>query len=168
MKLNNLKDLFIHELKDLYNAEQQITKALPKMADKCNSDEVRNAFQKHLRETETQIDRLEQVFKMLNEKPSGEKCEAMEGIIAESKEIMQQKVEPHVMDAALIALAQRVEHYEIAGYGTVCAYAKQLGMREAADILNQTLMEEKKTDQLLTDIAESTINIEAQQQNNRR
>jgi len=163
MKLNNLKDLFIHELKDLYNAEQQIMKALPKMMEKSSSDQVKSAFQDHLRVTEGQIDRLEQVFKGLNEKPTGEKCEAMEGIISESKEIMKQRVEPHVMDAALIALAQRVEHYEIAGYGTVCAYAKQLGLQEVADLLHQTLEEEKQTDALLTNIAESTINAEARQ-----
>lgn len=162
MKLNNLNDLFIMELKDLYNAENQIMKALPKMMDKCTSDQLKTAFQNHMRETETQIDRLEQIFKMLGEKPTGEKCEAMEGIIREGQEMMKEKAEPHVMDAALIASAQRVEHYEIAGYGTVCAYAKQLGMDDAARLLHITLEEEKKTDIKLTDLAERTINVQAE------
>ncbi|MFD2244953.1 ferritin-like domain-containing protein [Pontibacter ruber] len=162
MKLNNLNDLFIMELKDLYNAENQIMKALPKMMEKCSSDMLRTAFENHMRETETQIDRLEQIFKMLGEKPTGEKCEAMEGIIREAQEMMKEKAEPHVMDAALIASAQRVEHYEIAGYGTVCAYAKQLGMTDAARLLHMTLEEEKKTDIKLTDLAERTINVQAE------
>lgn len=162
MKLNNLKDLMIHELKDLYNAEQQITKALPKMADAAKDDELKRGFKDHLRETEGQIDRLEKIFGILGEKPTGEKCKAMEGIIRESDEMIQQRAEADVMDAALIAMAQRVEHYEIAGYGTVCTYAKQLGMNDILDLLQQTLDEEKNTDQKLTYIAEHNINKKAE------
>ncbi len=165
MKLNNLNDLFIHELKDVYNAEQQIMKALPKMMEMCSSQDLKNAFQTHLRETETQIQRLEQVFQTIGEKPTGEKCKAMEGIIREAEDMMSEKADADVMDAALIASAQRVEHYEIAGYGTLCTYAKQLGAQDALQLLHMTLEEEKKTDQLLTTIAESKINLRAEHHN---
>jgi ferritin-like metal-binding protein YciE len=165
MKLNNLNDLFIHELKDLYNAENQIMKALPKMAKEASSPDLKNAFEMHLRETEKQIERLDMVFKNLGEKPTGEKCKAMEGIIREAEDMMSENADSDVMDAALIACAQRVEHYEIAGYGTVCTYAKQLGQTEALDMLQMTLNEEKMTDEKLTMIAESKINIRAQHGN---
>ncbi|WP_276495930.1 ferritin-like domain-containing protein [Pontibacter litorisediminis] len=162
MKLNNLKDLMIHEMKDIYNAEQQITKALPKMMDACSSDKLRQAFEEHLHVTEQQIQRLDRVFDSLGEKPTGEKCKAMEGIIRECEMMMSERADASVMDAALIACAQRVEHYEIAAYGTVCAYAKQLGMNDALQALQTTLQEEKQTDERLTMIAEQTINQRAE------
>lgn len=161
MKLNNLKDLLIHELKDVYNAEQQITKALPKMMKACSSEELKKAFQNHLEVTEKQIQRLDKVFEMMGEKSSGEKCKAMEGIIKESESMMDEKADASVMDAALIGCAQRVEHYEIAAYGTVCTYAKQLGMDDVLEQLKETLAEEKETDALLSKIAEKSINVEA-------
>jgi len=162
MKLNNLNDLLIHELKDLYNAENQIMKALPKMAKATSSEKLSTAFQDHLNETQTQIERLEQVFEIIGEKASGEKCKAMEGIIRECEDMMEQRADKSVMDAALIACAQRVEHYEIAGYGTVCTYAKQLGMTDVLDLLQMNLSEEKKTDEKLTFLAEQAINMKAQ------
>lgn len=162
MKLNNLKDLFIHELKDLYNAEHQIMKAMPKMVEAASSAELKRALKDHMRETETQIERLDKVFGMLDEKATGEKCKAMEGIIRESDEMISQRADKNVMDAALIAMAQRVEHYEIAGYGTVCTYAKQLGMHDVLDQLQMILSEEKKADEKLTYIAEHNINVKAE------
>jgi ferritin-like metal-binding protein YciE len=162
MKLNNLKDLFIHELKDLYNAEHQIMKAMPKMVKAASSSELKQALEKHMRETEAQITRLDKVFEMLDEKATGEKCKAMEGIIRESDDMISQKADKSVMDAALISMAQRVEHYEIAGYGTVCTYAKQLGMQEVLDQLQMILGEEKKADETLTYIAENNINVKAE------
>lgn len=161
MKLNNLNDLLIHELKDLYNAENQIAKALPKMAEAASSEQLRTAFQNHLSETQTQIERLDQVFEIIGEKATGEKCKAMEGIIKEAEDMLDKKADKSVMDAALIACAQRVEHYEIAGYGTVCTYAKQLGMKEVMDLLQMNLSEEKKTDEKLTFLAEQAINVKA-------
>lgn len=162
MKLNNLKDLFIHELKDLYNAEHQIMKAMPKMIEAASSSELKRALKEHMRETETQIDRLDKVFGMLDEKATGEKCKAMEGIIRESDEMISQRADKNVMDAALVSMAQRVEHYEIAGYGTVCTYAKQLGMLDVLDQLQMILGEEKKADETLTYIAEHNINVKAE------
>ncbi|WP_018477908.1 YciE/YciF ferroxidase family protein [Pontibacter roseus] len=167
MKLNNLNDLFIHELKDLYNAENQIMKALPLMAKEASSTDLKNAFEMHLRETEKQIERLDMVFEKLGQKATGEKCKAMEGIIKEAQDIMSENADPDVMDAALIASAQRVEHYEIAGYGTVCTFAKQLGHTEVLNLLHQTLEEEKSTDMKLTSIAESKINIKAENKGGR-
>ncbi|MCC9137379.1 ferritin-like domain-containing protein [Pontibacter silvestris] len=161
MKLNNLKDLLIHELKDVYNAEQQITKALPKMMEATSSDKLKSAFQEHLDVTKMQIERLDKVFDIMGEKASGEKCKAMEGIIKEANSMMSEKADASVMDAALIACAQRVEHYEIAAYGTVCAYAKQLGMNDVLDLLMATLDEEKQTDEKLTAMAKETINTQA-------
>lgn len=162
MKLTNLNDLLVHELKDIYNAEQQIIKALPKMMEACSSDKLKQAFHTHLNETEQQIQRLEQVFIMIGNKPSGEKCKAMEGIIKECEDMMREKADASVMDAALIACAQRVEHYEIAAYGTACTYAKQLKMADVAKQLGITLEEEKNADQKLTVIAEETVNIRAE------
>ncbi|MFT2009465.1 ferritin-like domain-containing protein [Pontibacter sp. 13R65] len=162
MKLNNLNDLFLHELQDIYSAENQITKALPVMMEACSSDKLRTAFQDHLEMTERQIDRLDRVFELMGQKASGEHCKAMEGIIKEAESMMKEKAEAEVMDAALIASAQRVEHYEIAAYGTVCTYAKQLGLTDVMDLLHETLEEEKMTDQLLTQIAETSINLKAQ------
>ena len=162
MKLNNLKDLLLHELQDIYSAEQQITKALPKMMKATSSDKLKQAFEKHLQETEQQIQRLENVFKMMGVKTKGEKCKAMEGIIKEAESMMSEKADESVMDAALIGSAQRVEHYEIAAYGTVCTWAKQLGMNDVLEQLVMTLEEEKKTDVLLTKIAEKAVNIKAE------
>ncbi|WP_187261480.1 YciE/YciF ferroxidase family protein [Pontibacter beigongshangensis] len=161
MKLTNLNDLFLHELKDIYHAEKQITKALPAMIKAASSEQLKTAFQDHLEMTERQIDRLERVFELLGQKVSGEKCMAMEGIIKECESMMKEKADADVMDAALIGCAQRVEHYEIAAYGTVCTYAKQLGLNDALDLLHTTLEEEKQTDMLLTSLAESTINVRA-------
>jgi ferritin-like metal-binding protein YciE len=162
MEMNTLQDLFVHDLKDLYNAETQLLKALPKMAKKATSPDLKQAFEKHTRETEVQIQRLEQIFEELDESPKGKKCKAMEGLIEEGKEIMEEDVEPEVLDAGLIGAAQKVEHYEIAGYGTARTYAEMLGNNAAARLLQQTLDEEGKTDKLLTELAVSCINVEAE------
>lgn len=162
MKVDSLHDLFVEELKDLYNAEQQLTKALPRMAKAANADDLRAAFEEHLEVTEEQIGRLEQIFEGLEMKPRGKKCVAMEGLVEEGKEHIKKKkdFEPEALDAALIAAAQRVEHYEMAGYGTVRTYAEILGYREAAKLLQQTLNEEGETDKKLTQLAKR-INVEA-------
>ena len=160
MKLESLRDLFVEELKDLYNAEHQLLKALPKMAKAATSPALKKGFEKHLTETKGQVERLEKIFKDLDESPKGKKCKAMEGLVAEGSEVMEEDMEPEVMDAALIASAQRVEHYEIAGYGCVRTYAELLGETKAAKLLQQTLDEESKTDVALTKLAEK-INVEA-------
>jgi ferritin-like metal-binding protein YciE len=156
--LNDLNDLLIEQLKDLYNAEGQLTKALPKMAKAATNAELKQAFQNHLAETEEHINRLEQVFESIGEKAKGKTCAAMKGLIEEAKELLEEDAEPEVLDAGLIAAAQRVEHYEIAGYGTVRTWAESLGHGEAAKLLQKTLDEEGKTDKLLTQIAESHVN----------
>lgn len=162
MKLNTLQDLYFDELKDLYNAEGQLLKALPKMAEKASSAQLRKAFERHLKETETHVERLVQIFEELNVSPKGKKCKAMEGLLAEGKELLEQDdADPSVMDAALIGSAQRVEHYEMAGYGCARTYARLLGYDDAAELLQQTLDEEGETDKKLTQLAESTINVEA-------
>lgn len=161
MKLESLHDLFVDELKDLYNAEVQLTKALPKMAKAAASEELRTAFEDHLEETEQQIERLENIFKELDESPKGKRCKAMAGLIEEGKEMIEADGEDAVKDAALIAAAQRVEHYEIAGYGTVRTYAELLGFDKAANLLQQTLDEEAAADVKLTELAKN-INFEAQ------
>jgi ferritin-like metal-binding protein YciE len=160
-KLNSLKDLYIDELKDLYNAEKQILTALPKMKNAATSEDLKAAFDEHIKVTEEQVERLEQIFKDLDEKPTGKVCKAMQGIIEEGKELLEKKAEPHVLDAALIAAAQRVEHYEIAGYGCVRTYAKMLGFKDAEKLLQQTLDEESKTDEKLSKLAEAHINEDA-------
>jgi len=162
MEMNSLQDLFIHDLKDLYNAEVQLTKALPKMAKAASEPALRDAFQTHLKETEGHIKRLEQIFEELDENPKGKKCKAMEGLIEEGKELMEEDAEPEVMDAGLIGAAQKVEHYEIAGYGTVRTYAQLLGNDEAARLLQQTLEEEGATDKKLNALAMQFINAEAE------
>jgi ferritin-like metal-binding protein YciE len=162
MEMNSLQDLFIHELKDLYNAETQLTKALPKMARAATDPDLKQAFETHFAETEAQIERLEKIFEKLDENPKGKKCKAMEGLIEEGKELMAEDAEAAVMDAGLIAAAQKVEHYEIAGYGTVRTYAEMLGNREAARLLQQTLDEEGNTDKKLTALAMQCINVEAE------
>ena len=162
MEMESLRDLYIDQLKDLYSAENQLIKALPKMAKAASDDQLRTAFENHLEETRGHAERLQQIFEKLGARPTGKKCKAMEGLVAEGKEMMDEDAEPEVMDAGLIAAAQRIEHYEIAGYGTVRTYAELLGDKEAARLLQQTLDEEGKTDKMLTQIAEDTINVQAQ------
>lgn len=161
MRLNSLHDLYVHELKDLYSAEQQIIKSLPKMARTAASTEVRNAFQEHLETTRRQVERLERIFQRLDVQPKGSACKGMQGIIEEGEEVIRAGGDERVGDAALIAAAQRVEHYEIAGYGTVRTYARQLGYDEDARLLQETLNEEGQIDKKLTGIAESRVNVEA-------
>jgi ferritin-like metal-binding protein YciE len=161
MKLESLHELFVDELKDLYNAENQLTKALPKMVKAASSEELRTAIEHHLAETEAQVERLERIFKQLETSPKGKKCKAMAGLIEEGKEMIEMDGEDAVKDAALIAAAQRVEHYEIAGYGTVRTYAQLLGFDEAANLLQETLDEEAAADDKLTQLAQN-INVEAQ------
>jgi ferritin-like metal-binding protein YciE len=164
MKLKSLHDLYVDELKDLYNAEHQILKALPKMIKAATSTDLADAFQDHLQVTEGQVVRLEKIFKMLEVSPKGKKCKAMEGLLEEGKELMSEDAEPTVMDAGLIAAAQRVEHYEMAGYGCVRTFARLLGYDKAADLLQETLDEEADADKKLTDLAESVINVEAMEE----
>jgi len=163
MQMQDLEDLFVDQLRDLYNAEKQLTKALPKMAKKASDDQLRQAFTMHLEQTEEHVQRLEQIFEKLGKRAGGKTCKAMQGLIEEGKELMEEDAEPEVLDAGLIAAAQRVEHYEIAGYGTVRAYAKLLGNNDAARLLQKTLDEEGDTDKKLTQLAESTINVQAEQ-----
>jgi ferritin-like metal-binding protein YciE len=166
MEMDHLQDLLLHDLRDLYNAENQLLKALPRMAKAASSPELKKAFELHTKETKAQVTRLEKVFKALGEKARGKKCHAMEGLIEEGKELMQEDVEPEVLDAGLIGAAQKVEHYEIAGYGTARTYAQLLGNEQAARLLQETLDEEGNTDKKLTALAESLINIEAAQGTN--
>ncbi len=161
MAIATLHDLYVEELKDLYSAEHQILKALPKMAKAASHEELAQAFKDHLAETKTQVERLEKIFKKLGVSPKGKTCKAMEGLLEEGQDVMAEDAEPAVLDAALIASAQRVEHYEMAGYGCVRTFARLLGYDEAADLLQETLDEEGSTDKHLTDLAESVINAEA-------
>ena len=153
MKLETLKDLYIHELKDLYSAETQLVRALPKMAKAASTPELKKAFEQHLKETERQVARLDKIAKRLDVKLSGKVCAAMKGLIEEGKEVIEEDGEGPVIDAALIAAAQRVEHYEISAYGTVRAIAEELGEDEVAKLLQQTLDEESATDEKLTKIS---------------
>jgi ferritin-like metal-binding protein YciE len=164
MKMNTLKDLYLDELKDIYDAEQQIVKALPKMAKKANSEELRAALEQHLDQTQTQIERLEQIFEELGEKAKGEKCLATKGLIEEATKMMEDAEDDDTRDAAIIGSAQKVEHYEIATYGTLRTYAELLGFDEQAELLQETLDEEKETDENLTELAVSCINIEANEE----
>jgi ferritin-like metal-binding protein YciE len=161
MEMDSLRKLYVDELKDLYSAEKQILQALPRMAKKAKNAQLKQAFELHVQETQKQVERLDQVFEMLGKSPRGKKCKGMEGLIEEGKEMMQEDMEPEVMDAALISAAQRVEHYEIAGYGTVRTYARLLGEDQHVKLLQQTLDEEGNTDKKLTQLAESSINVEA-------
>jgi ferritin-like metal-binding protein YciE len=158
MALNTLQDLLVEELKDTYSAETQIVKALPKMAKAAASPQLKAAFEKHLVETQNQVKRLEQIFQQLGESPEGNTCEATEGLVKEGEELMSEDADPQVLDAGLIASAQKVEHYEIASYGTLTTWAKELGHTEIADLLGQSLNEEEMTDKALTVLAESRIN----------
>ncbi len=149
-----LKELYIDELKDLYSAENQLVKALPKMAKAASSDELRQGFEEHLEQTKGHVQRLENIFKSLGESPKGKKCKGMEGLIEEGQEVIDEDFEGALMDSALIGAAQRVEHYEIAAYGTVCAFAKELGQTEHESLLTETLEEEKETDEKLTELSQ--------------
>ena len=158
MSLDSLEKLFIEELKDIYNAEKQLTRALPRMAKAAESPQLQQAFTNHLRETEGQIKRLERVFKEVGQPVRGKKCKGMEGLIEEGKEMMEEEGEPQVLDAALISAAQKVEHYEIASYGCLRTYAELLGFSEAVTLLQQNLEEEEAADKKLNALAEGGIN----------
>lgn len=161
MKMRTLEDLFQHELKDLYSAEKQLTKALPKMAKAASNARLKDAFESHLEETEGQVERLEKLLEKFEISARGVKCKAMEGLLEEGKEILEQEMEDDVRDAALIAAAQRVEHYEIAGYGCARTFAEMLGYTEAATLLQKTLDEEAAADRKLTAVAMERVNEEA-------
>jgi ferritin-like metal-binding protein YciE len=161
MELETLRDLYIDELKDLYSAEKQLVKALPKMAKNATDPQLKKAFTDHLAETEEHVSRLEEIFESLDASPRGKKCIGMEGLVEEAQELIGEDAEEEVLDAGLISKAQHVEHYEMAGYGTVRTYAMLLGETEHARLLQQTLDEEGKADKLLTKLAEGSINIEA-------
>jgi len=161
MKLNTLEDLLLHELKDLYSAENQLVKALPKMAKAASHEELKAAFEEHLEQTEGHVERLDEIAEMLGKKLTGHTCKAMKGLVEEGADLISEDAEANVRDAGLIGAAQRVEHYEIAGYGTARCLAEQLGHSEIADLLEQTLDEEKETDENLTELATSTINVDA-------
>ncbi len=162
MELDTLKDLYIGEIKDLYSAEKMLVKALPKMAKAAKDTQLQQAFRTHLKETGEHAARLEQSCKDLGVSPRGKKCVGMEALIEEGSELIKENPDPDVLDAGLISKAQHVEHYEIAGYGTVRTYARQLGFENHAELLQQTLDEEGRTDHLLTELAESGINVEAE------
>jgi ferritin-like metal-binding protein YciE len=164
MEMDTLKDLYVEGLKDLYSAENQILKALPQMIKKASHPKLKKAFTTHERQTRQQAKRIERICKQLGEKPTGKKCVGMEGLIKEAKELISERPDPDVLDAGLIAAAQHVEHYEMAGYGCVRTYARLLGYAEQADLLQQTLDEEGETDKLLTVLAETSINIDAVEQ----
>jgi ferritin-like metal-binding protein YciE len=161
MATKTLHDLFLNELKDIHSAERQLTRALPKMARAATNPELKQGFETHLKETRGQIERLDTVFESLDSTSRGQKCEAMEGLIAEAQELMEMELEPDALDAALIGAAQKVEHYEIASYGTVCAWAKAMKHDEALNLLLETLAEEKATDDKLTRLAKTVVNVPA-------
>lgn len=161
MKLESLKDLYVEQLKDLYSAETQIVEALPKLAERASSPDLKTAFQEHLRQTQEQVRRLEQIFQDIGESPKGHTCEGMKGLLKEGEEMIKMQGDAKVIDAGLIAASQRVEHYEIAGYGTVRTYAELLGRDMHVSLLERTLQEEEMTDERLTELAESHVNEEA-------
>ena len=158
MSAENLREALVEEIRDIYNAEKQLVKALPKMAKGAESDELREAFEQHLGETEGQVTRLERVFELLDEKPRGKHCAGMAGIVEEGSEKLQEDMEGSVLDACLIASAQKVEHYEISAYGSAIAWAEALGLNEVVEVLTETLEEEKAADEKLSALAESGIN----------
>jgi len=160
-ELNSMNDLLVVQLEDLYDAEQRLVKALPKMAEASNTAQLRQAFEQHLTETEGHVSRLERIFGQLGVEPKRETCQAMKGLIAEGEEMIGAKGSPDVKDAALIAAAQRVEHYEMSGYGSARTFAQRLGHTDIANTLQQTLREEAAADEKLTQIAESSVNIQA-------
>jgi ferritin-like metal-binding protein YciE len=162
MKVDSFHKLYIHTLKDIYSAEEQITEALPKMIEAASNSDLKRSFEQHLEETRGQIERLDKIFESLEFTPTGERCEAMEGLIEEGEEIIENaEGNPNILDAGLIAAAQKVEHYEIAAYGTAVHYAKMLGDEEAASLLKETLNEEKQTDDKLNELAKNLINPQA-------
>lgn len=161
MKLDTLKKLYVEELRDIYSAEQQLVKALPKMAKGASSDDLREAIESHLEETKGQVERLEQIFEALDESAKGKTCQAMKGLIEEGSEILDEKGEDSVLDAGIIAAAQKVEHYEIATYGTLRTWAELLNEEAAAELLQETLDEEGEADKKLNDLAEEIVNPEA-------
>ena len=162
MAEKDLNELFLDTLKDIYYAEKHILKALPKMAKAANSDQLRAAFEKHFDETEGQVDRLEQIFEMLGKAARGKKCDAIEGILDEGKEIMEEYADTQALDAGLLAAAQAVEHYEISRYGTLKTWAGELGLSEAVELLDTTLQQEKNTDAALTKLAKTVVNQQAE------
>lgn len=164
-KLKSLDDLLVHELQDLYHAEGQILKALPTMIKAASHPELQAAFEEHLEQTRGQVERLEQAFKLLGVPAKAKQCDGMAGVIEEGRKMMEEEAAPAVMDAALIAAAQKVEHYEIASYGCVCTYAEMLGYDQVHDLLGQNLDEEETTDERLTALAESVINVDAEETN---
>jgi ferritin-like metal-binding protein YciE len=163
VKLYSLQDLFVDQLKDLYSAENQLIKALPKMARAAANPDLRAGFEEHLEQTRMQVERLEQICEQLEVSPKGKKCAGMEGLIEEGKELMNEDAEPSVLDAGLIAAAQKVEHYEMASYGCARTWAEQLGLTEAAELLQETFAEEKATDEKLSQLAEQMVNQEAEE-----
>jgi ferritin-like metal-binding protein YciE len=165
--INSLEDLFVEQLRDLYDAEQQILRALPKMVREASSEELKQGFRDHIEQTRTQVDRLEEIFRDLGQSPEGPPCKGMEGLLQEGEKAFEIKGKPNVRDAALVVAAQKVEHYEVAGYGSVKSFAEQLGYDNAVDLLDETLDEEAETDSRLTKLAEGTfletgINVKAQ------
>ena len=162
MELNSLHELYVDELKDLYSAENQLLKALPRMAKAANHPQLKRAFVQHERTTREHVKRLERILRTLGEKPGGKKCHGMEGLIEEGKELIKERPHPDVLDAGLISKAQHIEHYEIAGYGTVRTYARLMGREDEARVLQQTLDDEGETDKLLTELAVTGINVEAE------
>jgi ferritin-like metal-binding protein YciE len=163
MAVRSLQELFIEELRDMYHAEKQLARALPKMAKAANSERLQQAFQEHTEVTKAQIERLQQVFESISSPARAKRCEAMEGLIEEAQEMLDEDISDELLDVALIASAQKVEHYEIAGYGTLRTLAQQLGHQEAARLLEETLNEEKQTDELLNEIALNEVNQNAMQ-----
>ncbi len=159
--IKSLEDAFVHELQDILHAEQQILKALPKMTKKASSPELQDAFEEHTRQTEEQVNRVKQAFQSIGRTSKAEKCEGISGIIKEGESVMKSSAEPEVLDAELIAAAQKVEHYEIAAYGTVCEWAEQLGFDEAHELLGLNLSEEKETDLKLSELARKQVNAQA-------
>jgi len=162
--MQKLQELLLSELADIYNAEKQLLKALPRMAKAANSEGLRDAFEAHLEETEQQVERIEQVFEEFDKRPQSKKCKAMEGLISEAQEVISEFKGDQNLDAALICAAQKVEHYEIATYGCLCTWAELLGNREALRLLKETMNEEEQADQNLTELAESSINAEANEE----
>ncbi len=157
-KIVSLEDLLVHELKDVYNAEQQLVKALPKVAKKACSPELKNAIEEHLEETEGHVDRLEKIFDLLGKPAKSVKCKAMEGILDEGEELMKEKADPETLDAGIIMSAQKVEHYEICAYGSMATWATMIGRSDIKTLLGQTLSEEERTDKKLTELAKASIN----------
>jgi ferritin-like metal-binding protein YciE len=161
MSVKTMQDLFIHGLKDIYYAEKKLVQNLPKMAKKAETPELASAIEQHFAETENQVARLEEVFELCELAPKGKKCPGIEGLLEEAKEIMSEAEDPEVRDAGMLAAAQSVEHYEISRYGTLIAWAEELGMRDAARLLKETLQEEKNADKLLSQLAEGKLNRKA-------